>query len=84
MPYSYGEVGATWKDAPPKGYAVDRYRVWLGGKEAFGLAKRALRGWQQFDLRWAQIAPRGAPIEVGTTVAVLAGTTASGRSTPPA
>jgi uncharacterized protein (UPF0548 family) len=35
-------------------------------------AVEALRGWRQFDLGWASIVPRGAPLEVGTTVAVLA------------
>ena len=73
LPFSYPEVGATRQGAPPKGYAVDRYRVRLGeGEEAFELAKEALRGWRQFDLGWVGIFPRGAPIEVDTTVAVLA------------
>ena len=40
LPFSYGEVGAAWKDAPPKGYAVDSYQVRLGeGEEAFARAK---------------------------------------------
>ena len=73
LPFSCPEVGATREDRPPKGYAVDRYRVRLGeGEEVFGRARGALRGWQQFDLGWARIVPRTAPIEVGTTVAVLA------------
>ena len=73
LPFSYAEVGATRAGRPPKGYAVDRYRVRLGeGEEAFERAQEALRGWRQFDLGWAGIFPRGAPIEVGTTVAVLA------------
>lgn len=73
LPFSYGEVGATRRGAPPKGYAVDRYRVRLGaGEGAFGRAKGALRGWRQFDLGWARVVPPGAPIEVGTTVGVLA------------
>ena len=73
LPFSYAEVGATREGVPTKGYAVDRYRVRLGdGEEAFERARRALRGWQQFDLGWARIVPRTAPIEVGTTVAVLA------------
>ena len=73
LPFSYPEVGVTREGAPPRGYAVDRYRVRLGaGEEAFGRAKRALCGWRQFDLGWAEVVPQGAPIEVGTTVAVLA------------
>lgn len=73
LPFSYEEVGATREGVPPKGYTVDRYRVRLGtGEEAFKRAKSALRGWRQFDLGWAGLVPRGAPLEVGTTVAVLA------------
>lgn len=73
LPFSYPEIGATREGAPPKGYTVDRYRVRLGeGEEAFERAKGALRGWGQFDLGWAGIVPRGAPLEVGNTVAVLA------------
>lgn len=73
LPFSYAEVGATREGVPAKGYAVDRYRVRLGeGEEAFERARRALRGWQQFDLGWARIVPRTALIEVGTTIAVLA------------
>ena len=73
LPFSYAEVGATENDAPPKGYVVDRYRVKLGeGEEAYGRARNALRSWRQFDLGWVSLQPVGAPIEVGTTVAVLA------------
>lgn len=73
LPFSYPDVGATREGAPPKGYAVDRYRVKLGeGEQTFERAKEALRGWRQFDLGWAGIVPTGASIEVGTTVAVLA------------
>ncbi len=73
LPFSYREVGATREGAPPKGYAVDRYRARLGnGEEVFERAKEALRGWRQLDLGWAEVVPREAPLEVGTTVAVLA------------
>lgn len=72
LPFSYVEVRATREGVPPKGYTVDRYRVRLGtGEEAFTRAKSALRGWRQFDLGWARLVPRGAPLEIGTTVAVL-------------
>ena len=74
LPLSYAEVGATREGVTPKGYyAVDRYRVKLGeGEAVYRRAVEALRGWRQFDLGWASIVPRGAPLEVGTTVAVLA------------
>ncbi len=42
------------------------------GREAFGRAVDALFAWEMFDLGWAGIRPSGAPVEVGTTVAVLA------------
>ena len=74
LPFSYREVGATENDAPPKGYVMDRYRVKLGeGEEAYKRAREALREWRQFDLGWVSPHPGGAPIEVATTVAVLAG-----------
>ena len=73
LPFSYEEVGASREGAPPKGYVVDRYRVKLGeGPEVYERAKEALRTWRQFDLGWVRLLPPGAPIEVGTTVGVLA------------
>ena len=72
LPFSYAEVGATRGEAP-RGYVVDRYRVKLGeGEDAYGRAKEALRSWRQFGLDWVSLCPGGAPIEAGTTVAVLA------------
>ena len=32
----------------------------------------ALYAWKMFDVGWARLVPAGAPVEVGTTVAVLA------------
>jgi uncharacterized protein (UPF0548 family) len=73
LPFSYEEVGATEKGTTPRGYVEDRYRAKLGeGEEAYRRAVEALRGWRQFDLGWTRLLPPGAPIEVGTTVAVLA------------
>ncbi len=73
-PFSYAGVGAS-RDAPKKvsGYAVDHNRVLLGnGEGAFMRAAEALYAWKMFDLGWVRLLPRGAPVEVGTTVAVLA------------
>ena len=72
--FSYDEVGASRGDAKvPTGYAVDHNRVRLGeGRETFGRAVAALYTWKMFDLGWARVVPEGAPVEVGTTVAVLA------------
>ena len=73
-PFSYEEVGASREGAKePAGYAVDHNRARLGGGEGvFGRAVAALRAWKMFDIGWIRILPPGAPIEVGTTVAVLA------------
>lgn len=71
QPLSYPEVGASRGQAPA-GYNVDHNRVRLGsGEETFASALSALRSWQMFDLGWCRLYPRGAPAEVGTTVAVL-------------
>lgn len=73
-PLSYAEVGVS-RETPGKvpGYTVDHNRVRLGdGEEVFGRAAEALYAWKMFDLGWVRLSPRGAPVEVGTTVAVLA------------
>ena len=54
--FSYPEVGATRKGAPPY-YKVDHNRVRLGtGEEAFKIAVAAMRQWKMFDLGWVRIA----------------------------
>lgn len=71
QPLSYAEVGASRGQAPA-GYNVDHNRVRLGsGEEAFDRAVSAIRSWQMFNLGWCRLYPRDAPVEVGTTVAVL-------------
>ena len=74
LPFSYKEVGATRSGVAPAGYTVDHNRVRLGtGEETFEAAARAVREWKMFDLGWVQILWSEAPIEIGTTVGVLAG-----------
>ncbi|MDT5270979.1 MAG: hypothetical protein QOH49_3165 [Acidobacteriota bacterium] len=69
--FSYPEVGASRGQAPA-GYNVDHNRVLLGsGEGAFVKAVAALNSWQMFNLGWCRVYPAAAPIEVGTTVAVL-------------
>ena len=71
-PFSYDEVGASRKGKAPAGYAVDHNRVKLGeGREAFDRAVAALLAWRMFDVGWVRIFPPDAPVEVGTTVAVV-------------
>jgi uncharacterized protein (UPF0548 family) len=72
-PFSYPEVGASREVASSVGgYTVDHNRVWLGeSEEVFVRAVEALRSWKMFELGWVRIYPLDAPIEVGTTVAVI-------------
>ena len=68
---SYAPVGLS--ALRPPGFAVDHQRVLLGtGPEAFAAARAALRAWTMFRLGWVRLYPPGAPIDVGTNVAVLA------------
>ncbi len=67
---SYAPIGIVSK--VPAGYDVDDAAVVIGSGEAgFERAKAALMSWKHFDLGWASVYPAGAPIEIGTTVAVL-------------
>jgi uncharacterized protein (UPF0548 family) len=60
-------------DGEPAGWRVDEASIELGrGDGAFGRAREALRAWRQFPAGWTRIRPAAAPIEVGTTVVVLA------------
>ncbi len=72
-PFSYAEVGASREGAASvDGYAVDHNRIRLGeGEETFARASEALRDWKMFDVGWVGIHPSDAPVEVGTTVAVI-------------
>lgn len=64
--------GRRFQGQAPAGYNVDHNRVLLGsGGEAFARAVSAIRTWEMFNLGWCRLYPRGAPVEVGTTVAVL-------------
>jgi uncharacterized protein (UPF0548 family) len=72
LPFTYSEVGAT-NTTPPAGYNVDHNRVRLGeGEATYQRAVEALKNWQQFDLGWVTIVPRGVAVEPGATVAVKA------------
>jgi len=74
VPFSYDEVGATREGAKaPTGYAVDHNRARLGeGRDSFDRAAAALYAWKMFDIGWVRLVPADPPVEVGTTVAVLA------------
>lgn len=90
LPFTYSQTGATLdlpeRRAVPAskqprgiqslpGFTVDHNRVKLGeGKEIYERAVTALQRWRQFELGWLTIVPAGAPVSVGTTVAVRAHT----------
>jgi uncharacterized protein (UPF0548 family) len=67
---SYGPVGIVKGEAA--GYALDEMLVAIGkGTADFERAREALLTWSHFDLGWAELFPRRAPVAVGTIVAVL-------------
>ena len=71
LPFSYSEVGRSRTGSPPAGYTVDHNRLKLGeGEDTYQKAVSAFWYWKHFDLGWITILPTGAPLEVGTTVAV--------------
>src|SRR5262245_23148599 len=70
--FSYSEIGASYSELPSN-YTVDHNRICLGeGQEVFDRAKAAMRRWEMFNLGWVQLCWPDAPLEVGTTVGVLA------------
>jgi uncharacterized protein (UPF0548 family) len=69
--FSYPDVGASRKSAPA-GYTVDHNRMQLGtGAGTFERAVHAVNAWKVFDIPWLELYPPKAPVQVGTTVAVL-------------
>ena len=73
QPFSYSEQGATRERRAPRGYAVDRNRIQLGrGAGVFARAVEALRQWKMFDTGWIELCWPDTPIQVGSTVAVVA------------
>jgi uncharacterized protein (UPF0548 family) len=72
LPFSYLEQGAT-RDHPPSGYTVERNRIRLGrGADVFARAVEALQQWKMFDTGWIELCWPDTPIQVGSTVAVVA------------
>ena len=72
QPFSYPDADIASGEAP-SGYTRDHNRIKLGeGANLFRNAVGALRRWEMFDIGWLQLCWPDAPIEIGTTVAVLA------------
>jgi uncharacterized protein (UPF0548 family) len=70
LPLSYGPVGLAQRAMKP--FDVDTTAVVIGkGSADFERASAALRAWKQFDVGWAELFPKHAPIEPGTVVALL-------------
>ncbi len=70
-PFNYPYVGRS-RTNPPGGYTIDHNRVQLGkGEAVFTAACQALRQWQMFKIGWVVLCWPDAPVQVGTTVAVL-------------
>jgi uncharacterized protein (UPF0548 family) len=70
--FRYPDPGIVRLTAP-QGYTADHHRIRLGsGLEVFRRAVEALERWEMFNIGWVQLCWPDAPIETGTTVAVLA------------
>lgn len=70
-PFNYAHVGRTQRPPLP-GYTVDHNRVLIGkGESTFTTACQALNRWQMFNIGWVQLCWPTAPIQEGTTVAIL-------------
>jgi uncharacterized protein (UPF0548 family) len=70
-PFSYAEVEYSRSELPST-FTIDHHRVCLGqGRQVFEQAQVAMRHWEMFNQDWVQLCWPDAPLEVGTTVAVL-------------
>lgn len=71
-PFSYPDADITAGESP-HGYKRDHYRIKLGnGTDVFSGAIESIRRWEMFNIGWLQLCWPDAPIEIGSTVAVLA------------
>jgi uncharacterized protein (UPF0548 family) len=75
-PFSYADADIAAHQSRlsyPRGYVHDHNRIKLGeGADVFRQAVEALRRWEMFNIGWLHLCWPDAPIEIGTTVAVLA------------
>jgi uncharacterized protein (UPF0548 family) len=76
LPFSYPESGQSRTRAPadcPAGYPINHFRYRVGrGDALYARAVLAVRRWAMYDLPWTEVYPRGAPVEAGQVVVVLA------------
>jgi uncharacterized protein (UPF0548 family) len=70
--FSYPDAGITGRFVP-RGYKIDHNRIKLGnGPAVFQMAVEAIKRWEMFNIGWLQLCWPEAPIEAGSSVAVLA------------
>lgn len=70
--FSYPDAGITGR-AVPRGYKIDHNRIKLGnGPDVFQRAVESLKRWEMFNIGWLELCWPDAPIEAGSSVAVLA------------
>ena len=70
QPFSYPKAGVS---LAARGYTTDHNRIRLGGgSQVFTKAVEAIRRWEMFNIGWVHLCWPDAPVETGTTVAVLA------------
>jgi uncharacterized protein (UPF0548 family) len=71
QPFSYSPTGLTL-DQLTTGYTVDHNRIQIGtGEDCFAQAVAAIKTWKMFDMDWLRLWSSDAPIEVGSTVAIV-------------
>lgn len=71
--FAYAELGATNANQSLPNFTNDRNRVLLGkGEAVYRAACDALRQWKMFPGGWAWIEPKGAPLQVGQNLAMVA------------
>lgn len=71
--FAYAELGATNANRSLPNFTNDRNRVLLGkGEVVYRAACDAVRQWKMFPGGWAWIEPKGAPLQVGQNLAMVA------------
>ena len=70
LPLSYDPPGIVRTESARQGVVDARVAVGRGPRD-FERAGAALLAWRQFEIGWVETFPSGAPVEVGSVVAVL-------------
>jgi uncharacterized protein (UPF0548 family) len=70
LPLSYGPVGIVREKSPARQLDEEIFMIGRGIVD-FERARAALMAWKPFDIGWVEAFPQGAPVAVGTVVAVL-------------